>query len=304
MNAVRGFFSGVFAFLLFDVLVILGLIISLNLTILNPDFVTAELEKLDVYSTVIEQAKTRLPSQQFMSTEIIDDLAQQLKPWFEEQADKIIHGVYTYLKEDKELNVVVTLEQVRALAKEKVREAATSSLPAELQGASQSQIDAYLSPIYAGIDNVIPPSIILNEAVAGSQIIEQLEQVKQIIGYINTAYKVLIAAAILLVLLIALVYWWQPKPIARYIGITFALVGIVCILGPLLDYFIVQVLSQVMGSGGALFGLETKLPQLVADLTAPVRTYGIGFLISGIALIIISVLFRSEEASRGKVQTF
>ncbi|MCJ7508325.1 MAG: hypothetical protein MUO85_06285, partial [candidate division Zixibacteria bacterium] len=62
MSALRGFFSGVFNFLLFDVLVLLGFVICLNLTILNPDFVTAELQKLDVYSAVIEQAKTRLPS--------------------------------------------------------------------------------------------------------------------------------------------------------------------------------------------------------------------------------------------------
>jgi hypothetical protein len=63
MNAVRGFFSGVFCFLLFDVLALLGLIITLNLTILNPDFVISELDKLNVYSRIAEQAKTLLPSQ-------------------------------------------------------------------------------------------------------------------------------------------------------------------------------------------------------------------------------------------------
>jgi hypothetical protein len=297
MNAVRGFFSGVFGFLLFDVLVFLDLIISLNMTVLNADFVTAELKKLDVYSTVMEQARTMLPGQQYIDAETMDELAQELKPWFEEQADKIINGVYTYLKEDRELNVVVTLDQVRTLAKEKVREAATSSLPAELQVASQSQIDAYMSQIYAGIDGVIPASFVLNEAAAGSQVMAQLEQVKQIIGYINTAYKILIAAAILLVLLIALVYWWQPKPITRSIGITFILVGVACILGPLLDYLIIQLLSQIIGSSGAMSELQSKLPQLAADITAPLRTYGIGFLISGIALTVISFLFRSQQVS-------
>ena len=303
MNAVRGFFSGVFGFLLFDVLVLLGLIISLNLTILNADFVTAELKELDVYSTVMEQAKTMLPGQEYIDAETMDELAQELEPWFEEQADKIIYGVYAYLKEDRELNVVVTLEQVRALAKEKVREAATSLLPAELQGASQSQIDAYMSQIYAGIDGVIPASFVLNEAAAGSQVMAQLEQVKQIIGYINTAYKILIAAAILLVLLTALVHWWQPKPITRSIGITFILVGVACILGPLLDYLIVQLLSQIMGSSGAMSEFQLKLPQLAADITAPLRTYGIGFLISGIALTVISFLFRSKQVSSDNLRS-
>jgi hypothetical protein len=75
MSAVRGFFSGVFCFLLFDVLAFLGLVITVNLTILNPDFVVSELDKLDVYSVIAEQAKTLLPSQQFISAEIVHPVA-------------------------------------------------------------------------------------------------------------------------------------------------------------------------------------------------------------------------------------
>jgi hypothetical protein len=303
MSAVRGFFSGVFNFLLFDALVLLGLIISLNLTILNPDFVTNELEKLDIYLAVIEQAKTRLPGQQFISTETVDELVTELTPWFEEQADTVIHAVYAYLEEDRQLEANISLEPVRAAVKENVREAVINSLPPELQGASQSQIDAYMSQVYSGIDSVIPTSFVLDEGVAGSQVMTQLDQVKQIVGYIETAYKALIAAAILLILLIALAHWWQPKPITRSIGITFILVGVACILGPLLDYLIVQVLSQFIGTSGLTSGLQTKLPQLAADLTSPVRTYGIGFLISGIALVVISVLFGAKQVSTGISQT-
>jgi hypothetical protein len=75
MSAVRGFSSGVFCFLLFDVLAFLGLIITVNLTILNPDFVVSELDKLDVYSVIAEQAKTLLPSQQFIGAEIVHPVA-------------------------------------------------------------------------------------------------------------------------------------------------------------------------------------------------------------------------------------
>jgi hypothetical protein len=298
MSAVRGFLSGVFNFLLFDALVLLGIIISLNLTVLNPDFVTAELQKLDVYPAVIEQAKTMLPSQQFISAETVDELVSELTPWFEEQANTVIYAVYAYIEEGRELNVTISLEPVRAAVKEKVTEAMINLLPPELQSASQSQIDAYMSQIYSGIDSVIPSSFVLDESVVGPQVMTQLEQVKQIVGYIETAYRYLIAAAILLVLLIALAHWWQPKPITRSIGITFILVGVVCILSPLLDYLIIQALSQAIGSSGVLSGLQAKLPQLAADLTAPLRTYGIGFLISGIALIVISVLFRSAQPSQ------
>ena len=295
MSAVRGFFSGVFCFLLFDVLALLGIIITLNMTVLNPDFVTSELDKLDVYSVVIEQAKAQLPGQEFIDAETVDELVTELKPWFEEQADTVIRDVYAYLKEEQELNVVISLEPVRTAVKEKVREVVLESLPPELQGASQSQIDEYMSQVYTGIDNVIPATFQLNETSVGQQITAPLQQIKQIIGYIDTAYKALIALAVLLVLLIALAHWWQPKPITRSIGITFILVGVAGILGSLLDVLIIQALSRLAGESSLLLGLEAKLPQLAADLTAPIRIYGIGFLSAGVVLVVISVLFRAPE---------
>jgi hypothetical protein len=304
MSAVRGFFSGVFCFLLFDVLVLLGLIISLNLTILNHDFVTSELDKLDVYSVVIEQAKAQLPGQEFIKPEVVDSMLAELKPWLREQANIVIHATYAYLKGDQELNVAVPLEPVRSVVKQNVRQAILESLPPELQGAPQSQIDAYMSQVYSEIDKTIPASFELNEAAVGSQMMAQLEQVKQAIGYVGTAYKVLIALAVLLVLLIALVHWWQPKPITRSIGITFILVGVAGILGSLLDVLIIQALSRLAGESSMLFGLQAKLPQLAADLTSPMRMYGIGFLVSGIVLIIISVLFRSPETSSDVRNTY
>jgi hypothetical protein len=295
MSVVRGFFSVVFNFLLFDVLVLLALIISLNLTILNADFVTDELEKLDVYPAVIEQAKTMIPGQEYIDAGTVDEIVADLTPWFKEQAGTVIHGVYDYIKGDQALNVNISLEPVRDEVKEKVREAALSMLPPQYQGVPQSVVDSYMSQIYAGIDAVIPANFMLSEAVVGQQVMAQLQQVKDIDGYIDMAYSYLIAGAILLILLVALAHWWQPKPIARSIGITFTLVGLVCILVPLLDNMIIRGLSQAIGSAAILSGLQDKLPQLVGDLTAPIRTYGIGFLGSGVVMVVISFLFRSSQ---------
>jgi len=299
MSVVRGFFSGVFCFLLFDVLALLGIIITLNLTVLNPDFVTSELDKLDVYSVVIEQAKAKLPGQEFIDAETVDKVLADVKPWLEEQADAVIRDVYAYLKGEQELNVTISLEQLRNAVKENLREIALNSLPPELQGVSQSQIDAYMSQVDAEIDKAIPANFELSEAVVGSQVVVQLEQVRKIIGYVDTAYKWLIGLAVVLVLLIALMHWWQPKPITRSISITFILVGAACILGPLLDVFIIQALSHLAGESSMLLGLQAKLPQLAADLTSPMRMYGIGFLSAGVVLIIISFLFRTPEVSPG-----
>jgi hypothetical protein len=297
MSIVRGIFSGTFCFLLFVVLVLLGLIISLNLTVLNADFVTAELVKLDVYSTVIDQAKTLIPSQPFIDTKMVDELAVELKPWLQEQASTVIHAVYGYIKEGRDLSLNISLETVRAAVKEKVAAAVAAAPPALLQGATQTQIDAYLSQIYAGIDSAIPSNFVIDGMVAASALKIPLVPIKTAIGYIETAYGALIVTAVLLILLIALAHWWQPKPIARSTGITLVLVGVVCTLGPLVNYILVQFLSQAIGSFGVLTGLQTKLPQLVSALTAPVRSYGIGFLVAGITLVVVSVLLRSAKRS-------
>jgi len=292
MSVVRGFFSGVLCFLLFDALALLGIVITLNMTVLNPDFVTAELDKLDVYSVVIDQAKAQLPVQEFIDAETVDEIVTELKPWFEGQADTVIHDVYAYLKGEQELDVVISLEPVRDVVKEKVREIVLESLPPE---SPQSEIDAFMAQVYAEVDDLIPATFQLNETSVGPQITAQLEQAKQVVGYIDTAYKVLIIVAALLVLLIAVMQWWQPKPITRSIGITFILVGVACILGSLLDVLIVQFLSRLAGESSMLLGLEAKLPQLASDLTAPIRMYGIGFLSAGVVLVIISALFRAPE---------
>src|SRR4030042_642958 len=293
MNALRGFLSGVFCFLLFDVLVFLGLIISINLTLLNPDFVISKLGELNVYSVVIEQAKAQLPGQEFIDAETVDKIVNELTPWFKEQTDDVIRDVYAYLKEDRELNVVISLEQVRTVVKENIREAVLNSLPPQLQGVPQNVIDTFMSQLYEGVDSFIPATFQLSETSVGQQVAAQLQQVKQVVGYIDTVYKALIIVAVVLVLLIALAHWWQPKPITRSIGITFILVGAACIIGSLLDVWLFHAFSRLVGESSMLLGLQSKLPQLASDLTAPVRMYGIGFLGSGIVLVAISFLFRS-----------
>ena len=296
MNIVRGLFAAFICFLLVTVLFLLGIIVTINLTILNPDFVVSEFDKLDIYSVIIDEAKAQLPGEELIGAETLDNIITELEPWLEEQTAAVIHAVYGYLKEDQELNVVISLEQVRAIAQENLRQTVLESLPPELQGASESQLEAFLSQVYGEIDNVIPQHSELNESSLGPEIMAQLEQARQIVGYVELGYRVLIGVAILLVLLVALAHWWQPKPIARSVGIVFIVVGISFTLATLLSRFIPAAISRLAGQSDILFELQPKLSQLVTDVMAPLQMYGIGFLIAGIALIIISVLLRSPEA--------
>ncbi len=296
MRIIRGLFSGFFCSLLVTVLFLLGIVVTINLTVLNPDFVVSEFDKLDIYSVIIDEAKAQLPGEELIEAETLDNIITELKPWLEEQTAAVIHAVYGYLKEDQELNVVISLEPVRSIAQENLRQTVLESFPPELQGASESQIEAFLSQVYGEIDNLIPQHFELNETSLGPEIMAGLEQARQIVHYVELGYKALIGLAILLVLLVALVYWWQPKPIARSIGIVFIVVGISFTLATLLSRFIPAAISSLAGQSDILFALQPRLSQLVTDVIAPLQMYGIGFLIAGIALIVISFLLRSPEA--------
>jgi len=300
MKVARGCLSAVLCFFLFTVLVLLGIIITLNQTILNPDFVIAELDKLDIYSTVIEQAKAQLLGQefiqQFISTNTLNQMFDKLQPWLEEQANIIIHGIYAYFHGDQKLDITISLQPVRSIVKETVREVTLQSPPPGLEEASQSQIEAFLSQIYVEIDKAIPASFTL-DTILGQQTMAQLQDLKQVIRYIGIAYEALIGLAVLLLLIIALVYWWQPKPVTRVTGIVFIIAGMVCILGSLLDVLVAQAIGHLAGESGRLLELQTKVSQLASDLTAPAQSYGIAFLSAGVALVLISIQIRPSATS-------
>ena len=60
MSIVRGFFSGILSFFLVITLFLLGIVITINATILNPGFVISEINKLDVYSVMVDQVKAQM----------------------------------------------------------------------------------------------------------------------------------------------------------------------------------------------------------------------------------------------------
>ena len=303
MNFVRGFFTGILSSILTIALVALGTLITLNLTLLNPDFVISELDKLDAYSIAVEQLRGQLPQEEPYMAEILDETITELEPWVKEQAPDVIYAAYAYLKGEEELNIVIPLEEVRTCLKENVEQAVRESPPPELEGASPSEIEAFLSEAYAGIDDQIPQQLEITEAYLTSlspEMAAQVQEARQIVGYIESGYKWLIGAALLLVLLIALLQWWHIKPITRYVGISAITAGVVSLIGAVL-----LLAAENFVSGKIPLdippGVMAVLPQLVSDLTAPLRIYSIALLLAGTGLVVLSVKLKppsQEETPR------
>ena len=284
MRIVTGIFSGIFSFVLAAALVALGIVITLNLTILNPDFAISELDKLDGYSIISDKVREQIPAEEPHMVPIVDETITELEPWLRDQTNIALYDIYAYLKGDQELNIVIPLEQVRTCVKENVEQAILESLPPEFEGASHSQIQALLSQAYAEVDKQIPQQIELNEASLDPEVTAQLQQARQIVGYIELGYKLLIGLAILLILLIALIQWWHIKPIALYVGIPMAIAGAVTLVGSLVAGSLIY---------GVIHGVPPDimsiLPQLLTDCSRPLQIYGTALLVAGIGLIVLSV---------------
>jgi len=292
MRIVRGIFSGIFSFILVVVLVILGIVVTINLTILNSSFATSELDKLDAYSIIADQVESQLSKSEPYIAQVVHETLINLEPWMKEQVTVIVPGGYAYLKGEEELNIVISLEQVKTVFKENITQAIQESPPPELEGATLSQIEAFISQACAQIDSQIPQQIEINEALLGSEIVTQLQRAKEIIGYIELGYKALIGLALLLVLIIALIQWWHAKSITRYIGISFTITGVISFVGTIAARSLIPQAVQfdIPPEIGA------KLPQLISDFTYPLQIYGVGFLIVGIGLIVLSVKLKFPSA--------
>jgi hypothetical protein len=291
MNIARGIFSGLFSFILVVTLVALGIALTLNHTILNPDFVISEIDKLDVQSIIVEQVKSQLPEGVPYMAEIFDEVVAELKPWLKEQTSEVIYAGYAYLEGDGALNIVIPLEQVKTSIKDNLAQAMRESPPPELEGLPQDQIEFVIALACAQVDSQVPQEFEINEALLGTEIVTQLQKAREIVAYIKLGYKVLIGLSALLVLLIALIQWWHAKPIARFTGIAFTVAGVISLLAALAARLIIfQIIPADIPAE-----LTALLPQLISDISHPLLIYSIGILAAGIGLIVLSVKLRAPD---------
>ena len=290
MGIARGIFSGILGFVLAVVLVVLGVVVTVNLTILNPRFVTAELDKVDAHALIADEVKSRLLEDEPHMAQLLDEIMVELDPWLREQTAVVVRDGCAYLQGEGELNTVISLEPVRATVKQSLAQAIRDSLPPELEGASQSQVELFISQMCAEVDRHVPEQIEVNEAFLGPEITALLHKAREIVHYVELGYKVLIGLAVLLVLAIALIQWWRVKPIALHVGIAFAVSGVIVTAGALAARSLIC--SAIQSDAPPEIG--AKLPQLIADFTHPLLVYGPAFLIGGLVLIVLSVVLKSS----------
>ena len=290
MNVLKGLALGLLSFFLVLSLSIFGVAFLLNQTILNPGFVSSEINKLDVPLLAEELLREQIPEEE-LTAQVLSDTITDLELWIQQQVTDGVYSAYDYLSgRSQTLSVVIPLDPVKESLKDNLEEVILQILPPELAGASPAQIELFLNELYSQIDDLLPATFEISESSLPPDVLSTLEMVKQIISYFQVAYNLMIGFMLLLIAGIVLLNL-QVRGATRKLGTIFLPEGILMLVG-------VFVAKYLAGTQIAQFDIPTYLqewlPQLVSDFVAPLLMLGIGLLVVGVALLTVSFVYKRQ----------
>jgi hypothetical protein len=290
------------------ILVILGILLSLSLlvfgpaltlnqSVLNADFIADHVDSLDIAALAEEIVREQVPAEaaDFMGgslDEVLGDIIVDIEDWLKEQAHDVIDVFYDYIEGRSEtLSLIISLETVKESFRTNLLAAVLASPPPELVGFPPAEIELQFNEYWSQIDEEIPSALELDETLLDAEVMEQIEHAKQYVGYFNTAFIALIAFSLLMILLIILTHR-SVRGSTRQLGITFLSVGVVSLVGALIAR---------SAAGGLISGsdipaaLQTWAPETITDVLIPLGIYSIGLIVVGIALTVVSFVYKREE---------
>jgi len=281
-------------FLLFLSLSIFGVALMLNLTIFNSDFIISELDEFDISLLAKDLFHQQLILNESYMTEAVDDTITELEPWIKDQLHTSIYSGYGYLLGKRQsLYLEIPLAPLKDSLKNNLREAILQSPPPELTGASSTVIERYIGAAQHYVDEMIPPRFELNESSLSPEVLSQLIEVKQVIGYVQLTYKILIALILLLILGIILIKR-EVRGASRELGIIFITYGA-------LEYLGIFIIKRLTGTQLSQLDipslLQDWLPQFVGDVLIPLVIFSLSLLIAGVVLLVVSFVYKPRQPS-------
>ncbi len=97
MTFLKNLTVSLFSFLLFLSLTVFGLAFTVRSTALNPDFISDQLNRLEIAATVKDLVQVEPPPEIPDLNELINKTISDIEPKFKEQSGFAIHSVYAYL---------------------------------------------------------------------------------------------------------------------------------------------------------------------------------------------------------------
>lgn len=296
MKFLKGFALFILGSLLFLSLFTFGIAFTLNQTILNPEFIVSQVNKLDIPLLAEEMLSQQIPAEaeefeEYMG-EVVAETITDLEPWMKEQASDAAYVFYDYLEgRSQSLSLTVSLEPVKTSLMDHMWQAFSDSLPAELEGLPQTEIEQYFDDYYQPISEGIPSTFELNESSIPTEVRGLLIQTRQIIDYFNLSYAALVGLILLLILLIIIVNR-QVRGSTRGIGVNFLACGAISFIG----VFVAERLATpLLAQANMPPYVQTWLPQFLSDALTPLKMYSLVLAGVGVVLLIVSFAYKPRQ---------
>jgi len=305
MQFLKGLAITLLSLLLFLSLSVFGTAFMLNQTILNPDFITSQISRLDLTALVRETGAIDQFSQQIgqdigqqfpqaraLVKEVLNNTVADVEPWVKEQVSDVAYSISDYLKgESQSLSLVISLEPVKDSLGANLRETLLKAPPPELAAAPPALREQILSTIEQQATQAIPATFDLKEILFSPAVMGTPEQVRQVFGYYQMGYMVLIGFMLLLALGIILISR-QVKSSTRNLGSTLLTYGVLGYAGIFAgQYFLETQIGAQMGALGLPLALQAWLLQFIDSLWSPLRTFNIAVAVAGLVLVIVSIVY-------------
>jgi len=290
---------GFLSFLLFISLATFGAAFVAKHTILNPDFIISELNRLDVSSLVADMLREQIPAEELpvemeVMVESIEEIAVDLEPWLREQVNMAVYAGYDYLLGRSEsLSLVIDLEPVKEELRDTLWQALLESPPPELEGVPPAEIELYFNNFYQEFSEQIPIFIEIDESMIDPELMETIEQTRRYVRYLQIAYWVSIGAMIGIIVGLAFLHR-NVRGATRSIGIPCLVCGVLALVGALVTKYLAAT-QMAQFTPPAQF--QVWLPQFINNIWAPAQMYGIGLMVTGITLLIVSVVYKRRQPS-------
>lgn len=289
------------------------LALTLRNTVFNTDFINSVVDELDmsyiVDEYVFKELAEEIPEEIEYLVEYFDvylDLVViQNRPWLKEQITQAAGPIIDYyLGVSQSLYVVISVEPVMESIKDTLREPFLQSPPAKLTGLSRSKLlqhyENYFEDLYEAVSLDIEIDEKLLETETRADIIkaiadveEVLERIQRYVGTFRLVYILLIVFILLLIAGIILISR-DVKYITLILGITFLVYGIIEFVGIFITRHFIKTLLPLSEMSPSL---QTWTLQFFNNFLAPLQWFSLGILIVGIALFVVSFVYKRGQYS-------
>jgi len=306
MKFLKGLLLSLLNFLLFCSIIALGFAYMMNQTIMDPNFVNRQIDKLDIaaaVSSVISVPKTPSDAQTFIDSNTLNNsIAAAIKssePELKDELNKAILGAYDYfLGKSNYLTIDISLSSVKKNLKSTLWSNFQKSPPSQISGVPYSQIppaqvEQVFNQYFDQFTQNIPSSFTLDTNKLNPATLKTIQDVKQYIGYYDIGWKLTIP--LILVLAIAIVFLENNlRGSLRSLGINLFLFGA---LGVVSDFLLNRYATPSTVIPGLPAALSTWLNGFLNDVFAPLNVFSIAVASIGAVLFIVSFFIKKKETA-------